>query len=645
MSTGKKILVVDDDRVILTFASKLLTRSGHEVITAGDGFEALNVLSAFKPDIIFFDLIMPKIDGDKLIQIVRSMPHLKSCFLVIVSAAVAEIDFNFQETGADYYVAKGPFSAMAENFLAAIRAAEAPHPPAVPKPVVGLEHVYARQLTKELLSRNRHLETILESMAEGILEVYSGRIVYANSAAVAMLGIPPQKMLTAYPPDLFSGKVRERVAVLFAPEADGRSDVGGNQPLELNDRLVILRKLPVKGDESTVILMITDITERTRLENQLQHAQKMEAIGTIAAGVAHNFRNTLTEILVNSQLVQLNFKDQPTLQEVTGRINSSVKKGSRLVDGLLHFSRKQIGKEFKSIDLAAIIQETCQIVKTSFDARIQIEVDVPGVLPIMGDAAGISQVIMNLCTNARDAMPEGGRLRVEARSVSPARPRAGDRHGRRDGPRNGGEVLRPLLHHQAHRQGDRARPVHRVRHHQEPRRDDQRELQAGRGDRLPPADAFGGNQPRCSRVGRIPHLRQWPVCAARGRRGGHPARDAGAAPDAQLPPAFCRKRGTGAAALHFLATGRGSDGRQHAGDGWSGVRPPDSGIRSRRTHRDLFGVRTVSTQAARPSGKEAFEGVSHQAGRHCRAQPFSRQGARQPIDAPARRGFRPGALR
>jgi len=55
---------------------------------------------------------MPKIDGDKLIQIVRSMPVLKGCFLVIVSAAVAEIDFNFQETGADYYVAKGPFSAI-----------------------------------------------------------------------------------------------------------------------------------------------------------------------------------------------------------------------------------------------------------------------------------------------------------------------------------------------------------------------------------------------------------------------------------------------------------------------------------------------------------------------------------------------------
>jgi len=415
----KKILVVDDDRVILTFASKLLSREGHEVITAGDGFEALNVLSGFTPDIMFFDLIMPKIDGDKLIQIVRSMPPLKNCFLVIVSAAVAEIDFNFQDTGADYYVAKGPFSAMAENFLSAIRASENPPTAEVPKPVVGLEHVYARQLTRELLSRNRHLETILESMAEGILEVYAGRIVYANSAAIAVLGIPQQKLLTAYPPDLFTGNVRDRIESLFAAVPGLSAETGVNQPLELNGRQVVVKKLPVKGDEATVILMITDITERKRLEMQLQHVQKMEAIGTIAAGVAHNFRNTLTEILVNSQLIQLNHKDQPALQEITGRINSSVKKGSRLVDGLLHFSRKQINKEFIAVDLVTVIRETSQIIGKSFEAKIEIQVDLPERLTILGDTAGLSQVLMNLCTNARDAMPNGGALRIEARRQGP----------------------------------------------------------------------------------------------------------------------------------------------------------------------------------------------------------------------------------
>ena len=84
----KNILVVDDDRVMLKFISKLLTREGHEVVTAEDGFAALNLLSTFTPDIMFFDLIMPKIDGGKLIQIVRNMPQLKDCYLVIISAPV-----------------------------------------------------------------------------------------------------------------------------------------------------------------------------------------------------------------------------------------------------------------------------------------------------------------------------------------------------------------------------------------------------------------------------------------------------------------------------------------------------------------------------------------------------------------------------
>jgi len=411
----KKILVVDDDRVILTFAGKLLEREGHQVRTAADGFEALNVLSDFIPDVIFFDLIMPKIDGDKLVQIIRSMPRLKDSFLVIVSAVVAEVDFNFQATGADYYIAKGPFRAMGANIIAAIKASEAPRGRDIPKPMVGLEHASTRQLTRELLSRNRHLETILESMAEGILEVYLGRIVYANSAAIAMLGIPAQRMLTAYPPDLFEGAIRERLAALFVTEPGQLAEIGENNPLELNGRQLLAKKLPVKGDESTVMLMLTDITERKRLEMQLQHVQKMEAIGTIAAGVAHNFRNTLTEILVNSQLIQFNHKGEAPLLEITERIHSSVKRGARLVDGLLHFSRKQISKEFKAVDLVRVIRETEQIIRNSFSAKVEIRTALPDALWIMGDSPGLSQVIMNLCTNARDAMPDGGLLTIEAR--------------------------------------------------------------------------------------------------------------------------------------------------------------------------------------------------------------------------------------
>jgi two-component system cell cycle sensor histidine kinase/response regulator CckA len=411
----KKILVVDDDRVMLKFVTKLLTREGHEVQAAEDGFAALNLLASFTPDIMFFDLIMPKIDGGKLIKITRSMPQMNNCFLVIISAAVAEIDFDFEETGADSYIAKGPFNSMAEHIKAAIELSEIPRALQKSKPIRGLDSVYARQLTKELLSRNRHLETILESMAEGILEVYSNKVVYANGVAVSLLGMPLEEILASYPADLFNPDIGQRLGNILQTNPAEPAGIGEKAPVELNGRQVTIKILPVRGETSTVIIMITDVSERKRLEMQLQHVQKMEAIGTIAAGVAHNFRNTLTEILVNSQLIQMSYKDESGLHDVAGRINSSVRRGSRLVDGLLQFSRKQIKEEFELIDLTKVIDEICQLIQKSFDQKIEIQSNLPAQLPIMGDSTSLSQALMNLCTNARDAMPDGGKLIINGK--------------------------------------------------------------------------------------------------------------------------------------------------------------------------------------------------------------------------------------
>jgi PAS domain S-box-containing protein len=414
---GKKILLVDDDRVLLKFASGLLEKEGHEVATAQDGFAALNLLTSFYPDIMFFDLIMPKIDGDKLCHIVRKMPHLKDCYLVILSAAVAELDFDYTEIGADAYIAKGPFDVMGKHVLAAIEASEVPRKDDEPKPIKGLENVYARQLTKELLSRNRHLETILESMSEGILEVFSGKVVYANASAVAMFGMDKGHLLASYPPDLFDGEVRGKLAALLKSGAKERLEIGVNNPVDLGGRLVTISCIPVKDEPLTTIILITDVTERKQLELRLQHVQKMEAIGTIAAGVAHNFRNTLTEVLVNTQVIQMKYKEESDIAEITERISQSVKRGAGLVDGLLQFSRKQMAKEFTRLDLVEVIKETYRLVKKSFDKRIDLQIDVPDTLPILGDYSGISQALMNLCTNARDAMPSGGQLRIQARLI------------------------------------------------------------------------------------------------------------------------------------------------------------------------------------------------------------------------------------
>jgi PAS domain S-box-containing protein len=409
----KKILLVDDDRVLLKYLTNLLEREGHEVTTVEDGISALHLLTTYTPDVIFLDLILPKIDGDKLCRVARKMEHLKACYLVVISAAVAEMEIDLAEIGADRYIAKGPFAAMAEHVLAAIKASDTQERGEKPKSIMGLEAVYPRQLTKELLSRNQHMEAILESMAEGILETYEGKIVYVNSAAISLFGVPEEKILISYPPDLFDAKSQYRVEQLLKSSTTSPAEIGENTPLDLHGRQVTIQNIPVS--ETTSIMLITDVTERKRLELQLQHAQKMEAVGTIAGGVAHNFRNTLAGIQVNSQVIQENYPDHTALIEIVERINTAVKRGAHLVDRLMQFSRKNTKEEFQTIDLLVILAETYQLARESFSNKIDIKLDLHESLPIIGDHAGLSQVFMNIFNNARDAMSDGGLLQIEAR--------------------------------------------------------------------------------------------------------------------------------------------------------------------------------------------------------------------------------------
>ncbi len=411
----KKILVVDDNRVLLTFMTNLLKKEGHEVVTAENGISALDIISSFIPDIIFIDFVLPTIGGDKLCRIFRSMPHLKDCRLVILSGALAEIGVDHAEIGADTYIAKAPFGLMTQHILATIRDADSPPMDPDSKKILGLENVHPRQMTKELFLRIHHLEAMLESIAEGVLEISSERIVYANSAALAMFGTTLEKILNSNPLNLFDDKTRGRTTDILKSITDAPMEIGVREPLTVGDRLVTIKIVPIQKSQSNKIMLITDVTNRRQMELELQHARKMEAIGTIASGVAHNFRNTLAGILTNSQVIQLSCQNDEKLLELISRINSSVQRGAQLVDKLLEFSYKQIKKEFQLIDLVLLIQETIQLFQESFDKIIKIHINVTDSLSILGDQSGLSSVLMNLYNNARDAMPEGGTLSIEAR--------------------------------------------------------------------------------------------------------------------------------------------------------------------------------------------------------------------------------------
>jgi PAS domain S-box-containing protein len=412
----KKILVVDDNQVLLKFVRNVLEREGHEVQTAGNGLEALNLVPAFLPDFLIVDLVLPKISGDKLCRAVRKMEGMQDCAIIVLSAALAEIDYDPIEIGADAFIAKCPFPEMAKHVLNALSKLSDQVPADGDQQIMGLESIHPRRMTRELLSRNRHLTAILDSMTDEIVEVCEGRIVYANHAALRLLGLTEEKLLTTDLTELFSSQVKPRVRAMLTNGGKGVCTLGKRSPVQLNDRLVTIRRVPIDCAEKSCIMRINDVTDRLQLEMQLQHSQKMEAIGTIASGVVHNFRNTLATIKMNNELIQLTRAGDPELTEISRRIETAVQQATDLVNGLMSFSRKQASRELGDIDLAEVIGQIYQIIRTSFGKGIQIELDVPDSLPMRGDGSGLSLALLNLCTNARDAMPDGGTLSLSARA-------------------------------------------------------------------------------------------------------------------------------------------------------------------------------------------------------------------------------------
>ncbi|MBA4189886.1 MAG: hypothetical protein C0467_18030 [Planctomycetaceae bacterium] len=158
-----------------------------------------------------------------------------------------------------------------------------------------------------------------------------------------------------------------------------------------------------------------NVTERRKLEEQLRHAQKMEAVGQMAGGVAHDFNNLLTAVLCNLALVRLP-EDHPNAPHLAAA-EQAVVRAAELTGKLLGYARRN---QLVSIPVqpADAFKEAVSLLRHTLDPRIEMVVDVePDCVPFQADPALLSQVLLNLCLNARDAMPAGGRLTLSAATV------------------------------------------------------------------------------------------------------------------------------------------------------------------------------------------------------------------------------------
>lgn len=259
---GKKILVVDNDRLILEFMTDLFSGEGHEVVTAEDGLSALEILKDYLPDVAFVDLVMPNIRGDRLCRIIRRMPHLKNVYIVIVSATAVEEPAHFISMGADASIAKGPFDEMSKRLLDVLDQAGKEISDIPGEELADFKDVYQRGITKELLYAERHLETILNNISEGILELNpDGKIIFCNTMAFSLFGTSEEELLGSTFIELFEGSDRKRIEDLLVKIGDGPPEISDKVHVRLNGKWVSLNVLPIESYmEWSVIVIVTPLS-------------------------------------------------------------------------------------------------------------------------------------------------------------------------------------------------------------------------------------------------------------------------------------------------------------------------------------------------------------------------------------------------
>ncbi len=173
----------------------------------------------------------------------------------------------------------------------------------------------------------------------------------------------------------------------------------------------------VRGHIIGGIEVVRDITDRKRLETQLVHAQRLDAVGKLAGGVAHDFNNILTAILGYGDILRAKLDERHPLQPDVSRILTSAERAAHLTKSLLAFSRRQVIR-IRPVDLNKIIEQMEALLRRLMGEDVALETDLaPRDLTVMADTGQVEQVLMNLVTNARDAMPRGGRLVVRTKQV------------------------------------------------------------------------------------------------------------------------------------------------------------------------------------------------------------------------------------
>jgi signal transduction histidine kinase/DNA-binding response OmpR family regulator len=455
-----RVLVADDNADMRDYVRRLLA-GRYDVTTAPDGQAALAALRAERPDLLLSDVMMPNLDGFGLLTAIRADTSLRDLPVILLSArAGEEARSEGLDAGADDYLTK-PFSAR--ELLARIGA-----------------NLAMAQLRAEaasaLRARTAELETVLETVPVAVWFTSdpAGWHVQGNAAAVRLMRQPESALpsLAASPVEWVGGmRVFDPAGRQLGPDEFPLQRAAGGQEvpaLELELRFddgsppvyLLAQARPIHGPNGVLgaICVATDVSERKqaeqslramnealeervadrtralvdsndrllaemaereRIEETLRHSQKMEAVGQLTGGLAHDFNNLLTGITGSLELLQTRIA-QGRITELDRYISAArgaTDRAAALTHRLLAFSRRQT-LEPRAVQANRLIAGMEELIQRTIGPSIHLEVVKGGGLwTTLCDPNQLENALLNLCINARDAMPDGGRLTIETENA------------------------------------------------------------------------------------------------------------------------------------------------------------------------------------------------------------------------------------
>ncbi|MDH5484066.1 MAG: response regulator [Gammaproteobacteria bacterium] len=440
-----KFLVVEDTEDSRVLLVDQLKTQGHIVESAVNGVEALEKARISPPDIIISDILMPEMDGFELCRQVKADPRLKKIPFIFYSATYT--DHSDEELalalGGVRFLIKplepDVFMASIQEVIAALPAGDPNLSQAPQKDAYELEKMHLHSVGRKLDIKTRELEqkrlALKQSedkfrhLVESVQDYYffyihdaKGVFTYLSPSIENVLGYKPEECLVHYSEYLTDNPVNQQVTrhteLCISGEEQPPYECeivakdGTLHWLEVKESAVF----DLNGDISHVEGIAHDITERKQTETNLRRAQKMEALGKLVGGIAHDYNNMLGIILGYAELLEEKLEDQPELARYVHQIRHAGNLGGKLTRKLLSFSRHN-NSGAQRLDLNVLLQDAQHMLQKTLTTRIRLVLDLADDLWMTWlDSGDFENAIVNMSINAMQAIEGSGQLVIQTRN-------------------------------------------------------------------------------------------------------------------------------------------------------------------------------------------------------------------------------------